>query len=158
MANVDSATFRNLCGRFASGVVIVVAADPDGHLAGMTVSSFASVSLDPPLVSINIASAAALHGVLEATDRFTVHVLGAGQEALSRHFAVSGSDRFADMGMTHGSLDDVRLPGTISRIECEKYRWLPVGDHTIVVGRVIGGATEDGAPLLYFRGRYHTLP
>lgn len=157
MADVDSAKFRELCGRFATGVVIIVAADPDGNLAGMTANSFASVSLQPPLVSINVEHSADFHQTIAQAERFTIQILGAGQESLSRRFAATGSDRFADLATAGADPDQFRLPGTIGVIRCEKFQSFPVGDHTIVVGRVVGGEADDGRPLLYFRGGYHPL-
>jgi flavin reductase (DIM6/NTAB) family NADH-FMN oxidoreductase RutF len=154
---VDAAHFRELCGRFATGVVVVTAVGPDGSLAGMTANSFTSVSLQPPLVSINVEHASDFHAVIAAVPRFAINVLATDQESLSRRFAGLGPDRFAGIGYRQTDRGVIALTGAIAVIECEVVDRLAVGDHTVVIGRVVGGEVHDGRPLLYFRGGYHTL-
>jgi flavin reductase (DIM6/NTAB) family NADH-FMN oxidoreductase RutF len=157
MSDVDAAQFRQLCGRFATGVVVVTAVAPDGAPSGMTANSFTSVSLDPPLVSVNIDRATDFHPVITAADGFVVNVLGSDQEATSRRFAGPPGRRFDGIGYRRTQRGRVILDGVIAAIECERFAAFEVGDHTIVVGRVIGGEVHDGRPLLYFRGGYHAL-
>lgn len=158
MSDVDSAHFRALCGRFATGVVVVTAVDPAGRPIGMTANSFASVSLDPPLVSLNVEHRAEFHATIAATDRFTVNVLSHEQEALSRRFAgTPAPDRLEGVGYQTTEAGRIALDGTIATIECEVFDRYAVGDHTIVIGRVVGGTARDGRPLLYFRGGYRAL-
>ncbi len=152
---MDSSQFRQLCGRFATGVVVVTATDRLGAHHGMTANSFTSVSLDPPLVSINVEREASFHAVIAAADRFAINILATGQEAISRHFAGPEAHRFDDYRSTGSG--QVILEGAIAAIECEGYTRFEVGDHTVFVGRVIGGEVKDGRPLLYFRGGYHEL-
>ena len=152
---MDSSQFRQLCGRFATGVVVITATDQTGTHHGMTANSFTSVSLDPPLVSINVDRAAAFHEVMSGADRFAINVLETGQEAISRHFAGSEAHRFE--GFRTAARGTVILDGVIAAIECEGYTRFEAGDHTVFVGRVIGGEVRDGRPLLYFRGGYHEL-
>lgn len=123
----------------------------------MTASSLASVSLHPPLVSVCIDHAAELHdGILESRV-FVVNVLESAQEALSRRFADRHEDRFEGVGY-HRSPDGlVLLDGALAYIECERYAVYPGGDHSIVLGRVIGGSVGEGRPLLYYRGGYGSL-
>ena len=152
---IDSAQFRQLCGRFATGVVVITATDDDGVHHGMTANSFTSVSLDPPLVSINVDHGAAFHRVVTHAEHFAINILESGQEAMSRHFAGSEAHRFE--GYRRTASGQVVLDGVIATIECEPHALFETGDHTIVVGRVVGGEVRDGRPLLYFRGGYHTL-
>jgi flavin reductase (DIM6/NTAB) family NADH-FMN oxidoreductase RutF len=152
---MDSARFRQLCGRFATGVVVVTATDPAGQDHGMTANSFTSVSLEPPLVSINIEQAANFHGVISRVDRFAINILESEQEAVSRHFAGPAPHQFEGFRRTPGGL--VALEGVIATLECEVASRFDVGDHTVVVGRVTGGEVREGRPLLYFRGGYHAL-
>jgi flavin reductase (DIM6/NTAB) family NADH-FMN oxidoreductase RutF len=152
---VDTSQFRQLCGRFATGVVVVTASDRSGEHHGMTANSFTSVSLDPPLVSINVERAASFHAVISEAERFALNVLSTEQEAISRHFAGSEAHRFEGY-RTLGS-GQVVLEGVIAAIECAAYTRFEVGDHTVFVGQVIGGEVKDGRPLLYFRGGYHEL-
>jgi flavin reductase (DIM6/NTAB) family NADH-FMN oxidoreductase RutF len=123
----------------------------------MTASSLASVSLHPPLVSVCIDHTADLHDTIAASERFVVNILESGQEALSRRFADQHEDRFEGVGYHRSPEGLVLLDGALAHIECERHATYPGGDHTIILGRVIGGGTADGRPLLYYRGGYATL-
>jgi flavin reductase (DIM6/NTAB) family NADH-FMN oxidoreductase RutF len=123
----------------------------------MTASSLASVSLHPPLVSVCIDHTADLHDTIAASERFVVNILESGQEALSRRFADQHEDRFEGVGYHRNPEGLVLLDGALAHIECERHATYPGGDHTIILGRVIGGGTADGHPLLYYRGGYATL-
>ena len=155
--SVDPSRFRQLCGRFATGVVVITA-DDGARPAGMTANSFTSVSLDPPLISVNVDRSSDFHPVILAAPRFTVNVLAADQEAMSRRFAAHDApDRFAGIGYHRSQAGGIVLAGILGTIECLRQEVFQVGDHTIVVGRVVGGESLDGRPLLYYRGGYHTL-
>jgi flavin reductase (DIM6/NTAB) family NADH-FMN oxidoreductase RutF len=123
----------------------------------MTASSLASVSLQPPLVSVCIDHQADLHHLIVAAPEFVVNILESDQEALSRRFADHVEDRFDGVGYHRSPEGLVLLDDALAHIECERYALLPGGDHTIVLGRVIGGNTSNGHPLLYYRGGYSTL-
>lgn len=153
---VDSAEFRRLLGRFATGVAIVTAPDSDGNPAGMTVNTLTSVSLEPPLVSVCVERSADMHGVMERASTFVVNILESGQELLSRRFAVKHPDRFEGVGFRQDE-GLILLEGVLAHITCETWSRLEAGDHTIFVGRVIGGNTHNGQPLLYYRGGYAGL-
>jgi flavin reductase (DIM6/NTAB) family NADH-FMN oxidoreductase RutF len=123
----------------------------------MTANSLASVSLQPPLVSVCVDHVAELHEVILRVREFVVNILCSHQETLARRFADQHADRFQGVGY-HLSPDGlILLDGTLAYIECERHAQYPCGDHTIVVGRVVGGEAEDGRPLLYYRGGYATL-
>lgn len=151
---VGPEVFRELCGRFATGVVVVTTTGPSGAPVGMTANSFTSVSLDPPLVSVNIDRGTEMHGTILAAPRFAVNILERRQEAVSRRFAAELPDRFAGVGQQPGEAGLPLLAGTLAALECERHAAFEAGDHTIVVGRVIGGRTGEGTPLLYYRGGY----
>ena len=157
MTDVDAAVFRQLCGRFATGVVIVTTSAEDGRPVGMTANSFASVSLDPPLVSVNVDQGADMHRHLARATHFAINILESRQEALSRRFAGEHADRFEGVGYRAGETGLPLLDGVLATIECDLCTRFEAGDHTIVVGRVIGGSTADGRPLLYYRGGYFDL-
>jgi flavin reductase (DIM6/NTAB) family NADH-FMN oxidoreductase RutF len=123
----------------------------------MTASSLASVSLEPPLVSVCVDHTADLHDLIVAAPDFVVNILESDQEELSRRFADPHEDRFAGVGYHTGPDGQVRLDGALAHIDCERFATYPGGDHTIVIGRVIGGATHGGHPLLYYRGGYAAL-
>ncbi|MBM4188374.1 MAG: flavin reductase family protein [Gemmatimonadetes bacterium] len=154
---LDAAQFRELCGRFATGVVVVTASPASGAPAGMTANSFASVSLEPPLVSVNVDRGSEFHAVIERAASFAINVLSQDQEWISRRFAASASNRFDGVGYRRSERGSIVLAGVVAVIECETLERIPVGDHTIVIGRVVGGDTHDLAPLLYYRGGYRTL-
>lgn len=152
---MDPFEFRQLCGRFATGITVVTALDATGVPRGMTANSFASVSLDPPLVSVAIDLSASAHTVLLAAPRFAINILAAHQEALSRRFASGMEERFEGVGWHRGPADQLLLDGALAHMICETWSTVPAGDHTILIGRVIGGAAADhGRPLLYYRGGY----
>ena len=152
---MDEFRFRDLCGRFATGIAVVTTLDPDGRPAGMTVNSFASVSLDPPLVSVAIDHAASAFDLLIAAEQWTVNILASHQETLSRRFASTNAERFDGIGWHRGPDDEVLLDGVLAHLVCSRWSMLAAGDHTVLIGRVNGGsAAEHGRPLLYYRGGY----
>ncbi|MEO8480530.1 MAG: flavin reductase family protein [Gemmatimonadota bacterium] len=152
---MDPYRFRNLCGRFATGITIVTTFDAEDRPVGMTANSFASISLEPPLTSVAIDHAASAHSALLAARRWTINILEANQEALSRRFAAIEPDRFAGVGWQRGPDDSLRLDGVLAHLVCDRHETIETGDHTILIGRVIDGdAADHGRPLLYFRGGY----
>lgn len=152
---MDEFRFRDLCGRFATGIAIVTAFDRDDRPAGMTVNSFASVSLDPPLVSVAIDHAASAFGVLADAERWTVNILASHQEALSRRFASTHAERFDGVGWRRGPDGELLLDGVLAHLTCARWSAVEAGDHLVLFGRVTGGgAAEHGRPLLYYRGGY----
>ncbi|HKV73796.1 MAG TPA: flavin reductase family protein [Gemmatimonadales bacterium] len=156
--DVDTALFRQLLGHFPTGVAVITARGMDGAPVGMTANSLSSVSLAPPLLSVCIDRQAETHRVLADRRPFVVNLLSAGQEGLSRRFAgEQTADRFAGVGyrMTAGQLPV--LEGVLAHIECEYFAAHELGDHTLFVGRVTGGSTTEGHPLLYYRGGYADL-
>jgi flavin reductase (DIM6/NTAB) family NADH-FMN oxidoreductase RutF len=154
---LDPSQFRQLLGRFATGVTILTVATPEGRPLGMTANSLASVSLHPPLVSVCVDREADMHEAVLRVREFVVNVLASHQEALARRFADEHEDRFEGIGY-HLSPDGlILLDGALAHIECERFAEYPGGDHTIVLGRVTGGTTADGRPLLYYRGGYAGL-
>ena len=152
--SVDPDRFRQLLGRFATGVTIVTADDGDGNPAGMTANTLVSVSLNPPLISLCIDHAADMHRTLGETSRFTVNILASDQEALSRRFAEQDTRRFDGVGFFRTEGGGIVLDGVLAYLECERVADHPNGDHSIYIGRVVGGSTSEGEPLLYYRGGY----
>ena len=155
--DIGPAEFRQLLGRFATGVAVVTTLGPGDAPAGMTASSLASVSLQPPLVSVCIDHAAAIHRAILAAPAFVINILEESQEAISRRFAGEHPDRFDGIGYRVGERGLALLEGAHAWIECERHELVEAGDHTVVVGRVVGGEAGTGRPLLYYRGGYGTL-
>jgi flavin reductase (DIM6/NTAB) family NADH-FMN oxidoreductase RutF len=146
--------FRQLLGRFATGVTVVTALDAQGRPAGMTATAVSSVSLEPPVLLVCVGHQADFHPVIAAAPRFAVNVLAAGQEHLSRRFAASNTDRFAGVQHRPGPHDVPLLEGVVAHILCDTWGRDEAGDHTVVFGLVTGGETFERPPLLYYRGRY----
>jgi flavin reductase (DIM6/NTAB) family NADH-FMN oxidoreductase RutF len=160
LSSIDPATFRSVLGRFASGVTVVTVRDSQHYDHGMTVSAFCSLSLDPPLVLICIEKSASLHDVLatgNTASQFAVNILESKQEDVARRFAEEHPDRFDGVGFTRGITGAPIVDDCLAVIECEVQSRHSAGDHTIVIGTVIGSATKEGSPLLYYRGGYATL-
>ncbi len=155
--DVDAARFRQLLGHFATGVTIVTAVSGDGRPVGMTVNSLASVSLHPPLLLICIDREAEAHDAILTSREFVVNVLRADQEELSRRFADPHENRFDGVGYRTNSRGLVILDDTLAHFECRHHADYPGGDHTIIVGEVVGGTTGPGHPLLFYRGGYTGL-
>ncbi|HVS65681.1 MAG TPA: flavin reductase family protein [Thermoanaerobaculia bacterium] len=159
---MDSLTFRQLLGRFATGVTVITT-DAGGLLHGMTASAVCSLSLEPPLLLVCVDRSTHCHPQLHAAGHFGVNVLSASQRELSDLFARSqpperGALRGAGYGPgPHGV---PLLDGAIAKIVCRLETTYPGGDHDIFVGEVLEGAFSDDGddePLLYFRGMYRRI-
>ena len=157
MPGVDPAQFRQLLGRFATGVTVLTTRDPAGRPVGMTASSVASVSLNPPLVLVSVDQKNDMYPALQAAQRFVLNVLAADQEALSRRFAEEHPNRFDGVGYQQSKHGIPVLDGVLASIECEKQAEVPGGDHSVFFGIVTGGSVSDRRPLLYYRGGYAGL-
>ncbi len=156
-SGVDPAMFRQLLGRFATGVSVVTTRGPDGRPIGMTASSVASVSLDPPLLLVCVDRGHEMHDALHVAREFVVNVLASHQEAISRRFADTEKERFSGIGYRENERGLPLLEGALAHIECVKQSAVPGGDHTVFLGLITGGAVTDRRPLLYYRGGYADL-
>ncbi|WP_137995156.1 flavin reductase family protein [Streptomyces vilmorinianum] len=152
---VDPAEFRRVLGHFASGVTVVTALTPEGP-AGFACQSFASLSLDPPLVAFMVARTSTTWPRIARAGTFCVNILGADQGDLCLGFAKSGADKFAEVPYDAApATGSPRLTGAPAWIDCTITTVHTGGDHLIVVGRVETlGATTDGDPLLFHQGRF----
>jgi flavin reductase (DIM6/NTAB) family NADH-FMN oxidoreductase RutF len=153
---IDASGFKKAMGRWASGVTVVTA-EHNGVRHGMTVSSFASVSLDPPLVLVCIGKAAPTHDIIKKGERFVVNVLADSQETISLRFAMKHDDRFEGVALRPGQLGVPIIDGCLAAIECRLHETLPGGDHTIYVGEVVNAEVAEGSPLLYFQGGHRKM-
>ena len=154
----DGAGLRGALRRFASPVVVVTCAAPDGP-HGATIGSFTSVSLAPPLVSFNVTHGTRLHDALRAAPSFAVHLLGAHQAEVAALFARSDLDGEAQLARVPHRLSPRGLPvvrDTLGVLLCRRHDAVEAGDHTLVIGRVeeILDAEAEGSPLLYLEGAY----
>ncbi|UQX05088.1 flavin reductase family protein [Streptomyces sp. RerS4] len=160
-APVSPAEFRAVLGNFASGVTIVTAPPGEGENgpAGFACQSFASLSLDPPLVTFMVARTSTTWPRIARAGVFCVNILGAAQGELCRAFAVSGADKFAGVGHRPApATGSPQLDDVPAWIDCRVHAVHTGGDHLIVVGRVEAmGARDEGEPLLFFKGRFGRL-
>ncbi|MFD6417546.1 flavin reductase family protein [Streptomyces sp. NPDC060194] len=157
--------------RLAAGVVLVTAHDPDdgprGADAGMTATSFLSVSLDPPLVLVSVREGSRMDDLLAEQPLWGVSLLSEAQRQTAGRFAMKGrlSDRllFEDLPHVRGELSGAPLvQGALATLECRTEQRVPAGDHTLVVGRVLAASVapaggEAAGPLTYYRGSYRHL-
>ena len=150
----DSRDYRRALGQFATGVTVVTTKAADGRWIGLTVNSFSSVSLDPPLVLWSLARKAVSFADFSTATHFAVNVLGAGQHHLSRQFSTPLSDRFAGVDCVEGPAGCPLLGGVIAHFVCRIVQRYDGGDHVIIVGEVAEYKSFDGEPLVFHSGRY----
>lgn len=153
MAEFSERELRDAMGCFATGVTVVTTMTDRGPL-GMTVSSFASVSLEPPLVLWSPARKSARFPAFEAASHFAVHILSEDQRNLAEIFAKSGIEAFEEVEYTPGIGGVPLLDGCTARFECSHAAGHDGGDHLIVVGEVLRISTCDKASLLFYRGSF----
>lgn len=156
-AQPDLLTCRKVLGTFCTGITVLTA-DLDGEPVGMTCQAFTSLSLDPPRVLLCPATTSLSWPKIQQADTFCVNVLASHQEPLSQAFARSGADKFAGVPWSHGTTGAPRLDGAVAWIECRIESASVVGDHHVVIGRILDIDDEVGRdPLLYFRGQYAAM-
>jgi 3-hydroxy-9,10-secoandrosta-1,3,5(10)-triene-9,17-dione monooxygenase reductase component len=161
MTNLSrSEAFRQVMRRVPSPVTVVTAATPV-EMRGITIGSFTSVSLNPPLISFNVSHKSRMHAVLLEVERFAVHLLRAEQVYLSQRFAeagLRGSEQFAGLAYRLDGYGTPILEGVLAVLLCRPYSKLEAGDHTIFVGEVCEIETsEDGSPVLYYNRAYRAI-
>ena len=151
---IDQHAFRAVLGRFASGVTVVTTVDKNGDDRGMTVSSFCSVSLEPPLILICVEHSGSVYQTMADAATFTVNILSEGQEALARRFAGPDPDRFEGLGFSRGGNGNAIFSEVLGYLQCNVVARHQTGDHDILVAEVEEAMAEEGRPLLYYRGGY----
>lgn len=152
---LDTAHFRRVLGRYPSGVCVITAVGPDGVPVGMTVSSFTSVSLEPPLVAFLPAKQSRVYAVIASVRRFAVNILAGDQADTSRQFASPVQDRFESLEWRPSPLGSPVLEEALAWIDCRIDSVVEAGDHDIVVGAVDSlDVQRFEAPLISFQGGY----
>lgn len=154
---MSPAGLRRACACFATGITVATVEGRDGKPHGLTLNSFVSVSLAPPLVLISIAHKASSHGPFSSATAFAINVLGEEQEALSARFASSHPNRFEGVEWAPGVTGAPVLAGVLAVLECEMWQRVEAGDHTLCLGLVRRVECRDGQPLIYFASRYRKL-
>lgn len=155
--DLTDATLRRVLGSFVTGVTVVTTIDRQRCPRGMTANSFASVSLDPPLVLVCIGQSAASHDEFYVADGFAINILSAEQEELSALFASKSPDKFENIAWWRGDSGSPVLDDVLAWIDCATHKKITMGDHLIMFGRVLGLGLSQGVPLSFFNGTYTNL-
>lgn len=155
---LDGGAYREVMSRLPAAVSIVTTLDEEGRPFGFTASSVGAVSLRPPLVLVCVGRTMRSHGVFEQAAQFAISVLGSAHEGLARTFATPGADKFADHPTLRGGPDGCPVVSdAVAVLHCRVHARHDGGDHTIMLGQVIGTVVGDGLPLLLHR-RGYTVP
>lgn len=152
--DLDVKAYRRALGAFATGVCIVTTDDGQGGAIGITVNSFTSVSLEPPLVLWCLDDASDRRDPFVVTERFAINILGAEEAALSDRFARGTEYRLGPEELDPASRNPPRLKHALSRLDCSVRQRIQLGDHLVIIGEVTAYDAGEGDGLLYFRGRY----
>ena len=158
--DLSPAELRRVMGHFATGVTVITTVAPDGRPVGTTLNAVSSLSLDPPLLLACFDQSSHTLAAIGSHGAFAVNILAAPQQELSANFARRGSATdWAGVPHQPGATGSPRLHGVLATLECTLEHRLPGGDHEIIVGRVrtVQTGEGDGAPLLFWRGRYASL-
>jgi len=154
----DPRTLRDALGCFATGVTVVTCLKRDGTPAGLTVNSFTSVSLKPPLLLVCVDKTANSAPALIAASHFAVNVLQTGQQPASIRFSTRDEDRFGATPWACGEAGAPILGESLGVFECQRHAVHDGGDHHMLIGEVVKASFDASLdPLLYFRGRYRRL-
>jgi flavin reductase (DIM6/NTAB) family NADH-FMN oxidoreductase RutF len=151
---IDARDFRNALGTYATGVTVITAAGTDGKPHGLTCNSFASVSLNPPLVLWSLGMFSQRLPVFQNASHFAVNVLGVSQQALAKKFANSSDDKFTGVEWTGGLGGAPVLKGSVANFQCRAVDRYYGGDHVIFLGAVEAYAYDRQEPLLFAHGGF----
>lgn len=150
---MDATAFRQVIGRFMSGVVVITATHR-GERRGMTVSAIASLSLDPPMIVTCLNAASPTQEVVRRARAFAVNILAEDQEHLAGLFSRPGADPFRDLSCESGMTGAPLLPGALAVLECRIAQEVRGGSHRVLLADVVRASAREGSPLAYFRGRF----
>lgn len=155
----DVRKFRNALGCYTTGVAVVTTREGEGTPIGITVNSFSSVSLDPPLVLWCLDKQSDTLEMFQRAKHFTVNVLREEHQEVSSRLARKGDHSLEGVELLHGKSGTPALAEALAHFECEVEARHDAGDHVIMIGRVLKfDYVEEGRPLLYHRGGYQNLP
>jgi flavin reductase (DIM6/NTAB) family NADH-FMN oxidoreductase RutF len=150
--------FKEVMGNYPTGVTVVTTVDESGIPLGLTVNSFASVSIDPLLILWSIDKKASSYDPFVKTDKFAVHVLAGNQGNICTLFAAKGTDRFGNCEWTLSEHNLPLISGTAGVLQCKTFKTIDAGDHTILIGEVIDIQSHQKDPLLYHKRKFGKIP
>jgi flavin reductase (DIM6/NTAB) family NADH-FMN oxidoreductase RutF len=154
---IDPSNFRRCCSKFATGVTVATVMDAAGAPHGLTVNSFTSVSLVPPLVLICIDYSSNVLPMFRQATHYGINILGVEQRDLSTRFAMRGQDRFDGVAWQPGETNVPLIADALAYFECAVRHVVEAGDHAIFVAQVERAVHREGKPLLYFDSGYRSL-
>ncbi|GAC67390.1 flavin reductase family protein [Gordonia soli] len=156
---ISGELYRDTLSRFCTGVAVITSMAHDETPVGLAVGSFTSVSLDPPLVAAFVAHTSTTFPRIAETGRFCANVLGHHQQEICRRFARSGGDKFAETNWSASEFGTARLDDAVAWIDAEIDSVQRLGDHDLVVGRVVELRVGDEShhPLVFYRSGFHSL-
>ncbi len=157
VGTANTRKLRSALGAFATGVTVVTARCPEGRTAGLTINSFSSLSLDPPLVLWCLANTAPSRSVFLNASHFAIHVLADDQAHLSKRFSTSLADKFAGLELTRALGGAPAFGGVAALFECERHHTYSGGDHIIFIGQIERYHHSERPPLVFHSGRYAGL-
>lgn len=152
----DTRRLRHTLGKFPTGVAVVTTIGPTGEPVGMTINSFNSISLIPALVGWSIDRKSASYQVFAEARHFGISVLNESQREIARRFAQRGADKFKDLTVEVDR--PVLIPNACAWFQCRTFQRFRLGDHLMLVGKVITSEKTDAAPLIFAQGEFHNLP
>jgi flavin reductase (DIM6/NTAB) family NADH-FMN oxidoreductase RutF len=152
--DLDRAHLRRAMGRFVTGVAIVTTRQADGKAEGITVNSFSTVSLDPPLVLWSLARSARSFEAFDTAEYFAVSILSSRQLHLVRHFSSPRADKIAGVAHEEGFGGCPIIPDALAHFECRREAAVEGGDHKIYIGRILRLGYRDGDPLIFSSGTF----
>lgn len=154
---MDGMCLRKAMSQYGTGIAVATTLDKEGAPHGLTINSFNSVSLDPPLVLWSLSHKSGNMDAFSHSGHFAINVLSESQKDVSVRFATPDLDRFADTSWHKGVEGSPLLPGVVASLECKVEKIVEGGDHLIFIGRVVDAKHTELPPLLYHGGAYHTL-
>ena len=160
MAAVDPTAFKAAAGSFGTGVTIVTS-NQNGQVYGMTVSAFASLSIEPMQIIVSLRAGSLLHAMISASTNLAVNILREDQKEVAAYFATSGrapcDGEFPGLHCSTAVSGAPIIGGSLAHFDCTLATMYDGGDHVIIVGDVVEAVAQDGAPLLYFKGGYRGI-
>lgn len=151
--------FKQALGNYPTGVTIITTTDEDGTPVGLTVNSFASVSLNPLMVLWSIDHKVSTLDIFKKSGKFAVHILAENQQELCKTFASKGVDRFSTCEWVTSENGVPVIEGALAVLECVTHQLVEAGDHTILIGNVVDLSVDnEKEPMLYHRRQFGPIP
>ncbi|OXR48907.1 MULTISPECIES: flavin reductase family protein [unclassified Pusillimonas] len=147
---------RQAFGRFATGIAVITMLAEDGQPYGLTINSFSSVSMSPPMISWNVVRGTTAHQVISRQGRFVVNILARDQRHVAQQMTGPIEGRFQGIAFTPSAYGLPVIDGALATFECDTHTLVQAGDHDIILGLVEHFSHRDGPPLVYWQGRYAT--